>query len=149
MDLSPAYDAPVTRTLAGPEGNPVTITFARLDWTELKEISTRLRSAKETSIHGRADQCKLQPFEKFRALQELDTNGVRVGDIDRWALTHDGAEAITNLSAVKSNISDAEKPKIWRAITGQDRAALALELVSSANPAIVPPAQAGASPLPR
>lgn len=131
------------------ESGYVKIDFPRLDWKHLKEMARNLKGLAEKSIHARADETRIPQWERFRALQEHDRNGISVRETVSYVTTDIGAEEITTRQAKLAGLSDDDAEKVWRAIGPIGRQKLAQDLVASPNVEVpTPPTNAPARPNP-
>lgn len=124
MDLAPGVDAPVYARGAA---------FPRLELPEVKAIAYKLKADQLQTVDRLVQVCRLTPWERFRALQEVETVGVRITDLVRYACTPDGADAVLDASMVKGGDSDGSKAAARKALAPVEMAALAVDLVSAAD----------------
>lgn len=125
MDTVSHFDTPVTRTLAGEQ-----VEFPRLTLDDLKAIGGAIRASREEAIERLAKQTRLSPWERFRALQELESGGVSLGDILRHGKTPEGIEAFVGASARRAGHGEEKRAAHARILGPLGLFSLASELVS-------------------
>jgi hypothetical protein len=128
MDLASVVDPPVRCLVGG-----VMCEFPRLESVETKVIAATIKDMRHATNERGAAIFRLTPWERFRAYQELEYEGVGMPDLLRYARTQDGADTVLAASSKKAGRSDAEHAALMKALHMTFRSGLAVELLSAAD----------------